>query len=480
MPAFLSIPAALFVVVVAAAHVATAQVTDIFQLDYVDPATGDLAQPDSRVFRIEVDFDSSDPAQQQLLAKNGGGYLNVFVRLDPSLEPDWVVQNDFESFENAADLDNWLHSYTVGFVDLVNVPGGIYIGELEVATFIGPEPLVKIRPPWKGLIFLPFLVNNEQWAGDNGAPSEDQEEPADDPTERDQAGPYVGNGENIVARGRTLVSPRNFPLVNERKWECTPASYARGIKYLSMIYPERFNPPDGDVVFDRLKFECDTNDANDDVLPNDDQEGTLSEWGNIHPAMDGRDRVNDIENFPLQSTFDEFKFDPNEPGFPNLIVEIQEKLNRGVAVQMDIGRSNDTNHTVNVLQIDTIQHSPSLQEYRIDFLDQNQDEEGLIQPRVKRIICNENGRFRYNEGNFSQDNPNIVLGFGIDEFFDKADFNRDRKVDGADQGLLLAAWGLCQHSPCPGDLNKDGIVNGTDLGLLLAAWGEVVPIVPDD
>ena len=475
MPAFLSIPAALFVVVVAAAHVATAQVTDIFQLDYVDPATGDLAQPDSRVFRIEVDFDSSDPAQQQLLAKNGGGYLNVFVRLDPSLEPDWVVQNDFESFENAADLDNWLHSYTVGFGDLVNLPGGIYIDALEVATFIGPEPLVKIRPPWKGLVFLPFLVDNEEWAGDNGAPSEDQEEPADDPTERDQAGPYVGSGENIVARGRTLVSPRNYPLVYERASECTPASSARGIKYLSMIYPERFNPPDGDVVFDRLKLECDTNDANTNVLPNSGHKGTFSEWEKTHPAMDGRERVNDIENFPLESTFEKFEWNPNrDPVFPDLIVKIQGMLNRGVAVQMNIQRSNGTRHSVTVMQIDTIQHSPSFQTYRIDFLDQDQYEEGPIQPRLKRILCNDFGKFGFNGGD---DYQNKITGFMADEFFDKADFNRDRKVDGGDLGELLASF----WSPFPGDydLNKDGVVNGADLGLLLAAWGEVVPIVPD-
>lgn len=47
-----------------------------------------------------------------------------------------------------------------------------------------------------------------------------------------------------------------------------------------------------------------------------------------------------------------------------------------------------------------------------------------------------------------------------------ADLNRDGTIDGADLGILLAAWG----SSGPGDLDGNGIVDGADLGLLLAAW----------
>ncbi len=53
-----------------------------------------------------------------------------------------------------------------------------------------------------------------------------------------------------------------------------------------------------------------------------------------------------------------------------------------------------------------------------------------------------------------------------------ADLNGDGKIDGADLGLLLSAWG-----PCPGcieDIDTDGDVDGGDLGLLLSAWGECV------
>jgi hypothetical protein len=49
------------------------------------------------------------------------------------------------------------------------------------------------------------------------------------------------------------------------------------------------------------------------------------------------------------------------------------------------------------------------------------------------------------------------------------DFNQSGSTDGADLGILLAAWGVTGQ---PGvDLNHDGVINGADLGELLANWG---------
>jgi hypothetical protein len=48
-----------------------------------------------------------------------------------------------------------------------------------------------------------------------------------------------------------------------------------------------------------------------------------------------------------------------------------------------------------------------------------------------------------------------------------ADINFDGFINGADLGLLLAAWGT---DACEADLNADGVVDGADLGLLLAEW----------
>lgn len=46
------------------------------------------------------------------------------------------------------------------------------------------------------------------------------------------------------------------------------------------------------------------------------------------------------------------------------------------------------------------------------------------------------------------------------------DLNGDGHVDGADMGILLAAWGNSNV----GDLNGDGVTDGADLGLMLGAW----------
>ena len=48
-----------------------------------------------------------------------------------------------------------------------------------------------------------------------------------------------------------------------------------------------------------------------------------------------------------------------------------------------------------------------------------------------------------------------------------SDLNGDGVVNGADLGILLAAWG----GSGTGDLNGDGTINGADIGILLANWG---------
>lgn len=48
------------------------------------------------------------------------------------------------------------------------------------------------------------------------------------------------------------------------------------------------------------------------------------------------------------------------------------------------------------------------------------------------------------------------------------DVNCDGIVNGADLGLMIAAWGTDDPAA---DITGDGLVNGADLGLLIAAWG---------
>jgi alpha-tubulin suppressor-like RCC1 family protein len=51
-----------------------------------------------------------------------------------------------------------------------------------------------------------------------------------------------------------------------------------------------------------------------------------------------------------------------------------------------------------------------------------------------------------------------------------ADLTLDNAVNGADLGVVLAAWGAASSNGA-GDANRDGFVNGADLAQILAAWG---------
>ena len=59
----------------------------------------------------------------------------------------------------------------------------------------------------------------------------------------------------------------------------------------------------------------------------------------------------------------------------------------------------------------------------------------------------------------------------INTYWNPADLNLDRVVNGADLALMLSeSWGPCGTN-CLQDLNLDGVVNGADFNLMMSAWG---------
>ena len=74
-------------------------------------------------------------------------------------------------------------------------------------------------------------------------------------------------------------------------------------------------------------------------------------------------------------------------------------------------------------------------------------------PRLVAIVAVDNGEFGF---------------LKLDSFLiasNPADFNGDGRVDAADLGFLISAWG----TPV-GDLDGDGTTSSSDIGLLIAAW----------
>ena len=80
-------------------------------------------------------------------------------------------------------------------------------------------------------------------------------------------------------------------------------------------------------------------------------------------------------------------------------------------------------------------------------------------------------RFRANDGGYDSQVEVAIDDLSVDGWrcsaYLQGDLNQDGSVNGADLGLLLAAWGTGGSA----DLNQDGTVNGADLGILLANWG---------
>lgn len=58
-----------------------------------------------------------------------------------------------------------------------------------------------------------------------------------------------------------------------------------------------------------------------------------------------------------------------------------------------------------------------------------------------------------------------------------ADLNGDRKVSGADIGILLGEWGTAGGNT-GADIDGNGTVSGSDLGAMLGAWGDCPVTVP--
>ena len=82
------------------------------------------------------------------------------------------------------------------------------------------------------------------------------------------------------------------------------------------------------------------------------------------------------------------------------------------------------------------------------------------------VTLNSAKKFESRESGTAAYRPTLVVNY-VPAAAIPGDVNGDGKVNGADIGILLSAWGLTSGVS---DINRDGIVNGADLGELLANW----------
>ena len=109
---------------------------------------------------------------------------------------------------------------------------------------------------------------------------------------------------------------------------------------------------------------------------------------------------------------------------------------------------------------------------------------GELKPYLNALGANIPDAFTLAVATSISDDGRVICGWGYEGafFFQEAwvvvlpgsevpcpaDLNGDGLVNGADLGIMLAAWGTADEVA---DLNGSGSVDGADLGLLLAAWG---------
>jgi hypothetical protein len=76
-------------------------------------------------------------------------------------------------------------------------------------------------------------------------------------------------------------------------------------------------------------------------------------------------------------------------------------------------------------------------------------------------------QFAAREWPIVSERPTLTIEYTIRPSGPAADLNGDGEVNGADLGLVLAAWGSADAAA---DFDDDGVVGASDLGLLLAMW----------
>ena len=260
-----------------------AQDADISQLTFLDPVTFEVTQPYSRAFRVGPRLDPANEAHRQLLEENGGGYLNVFVRLDPfDGEIEWIVQNDFELLPDETWLDSDVSSYLVGLDSVFNTPEGIPIEWLEYAQLITPEPIDEL--PLE-IEFIPLPVEEETYAPQLGGRISNLDDVIlDDPLPREVWGKFLtqsGPG-TLVDCWNTHIPSKLVDIPEEDLDECIPGSTTASVSMLSQIWGFSLGPGGVQGLHDAYTQAMDTNDCNPAIEPNAIDPHQKASWVHLY------------------------------------------------------------------------------------------------------------------------------------------------------------------------------------------------------
>lgn len=431
-----------------------------------------LAQADTCIMRIEICFDALDPASQQLLEENGGGYVNVVFRPDESMPWEWAIQNAYESVPHQMWFELGNLAYEFGSDSWEH---GVVIEAGEFGVTVLAEPAVDI-PGVTEILVRPIGRQDRVLPP---APLEDvpidpaELEPAD---EWDHLGPWIGPGVEPTRRARCLLPAQMVPHVSGAIGEDVPAAHARTVAYLGLLYGFPLDNTDfGDSIyglFEGYKYSM----------------GTES-WGTMqHSAREGRRATNQSRNLPIRTGDTEWI--PGEDAdveFGRLIGQAIDRLAHGHGVGLSItsrvgqSQAHPLGLTIHREMVVGIDEYPSPQNaasslYRIKMITGasmmgNDPMNTVIEFTVDESgeLCNPDGT-EYGPGGLLPSGK--VVYFHWDDFIPRlCDLNHDGEVDGADLAHFIGRWGTTPDgSETDGDFNGDGFINGLDLAILLGVW----------
>lgn len=312
---------------------------------------GEVLIPCSKVGVLRV---RPDPEDLQLLADNGGGFINALFAAEGGGDPQWSIQNLYLSYPN---VDYMLGSSPAVQFDL-GTENGVCVAAAGINVVLSATPLESAPPP--ELVSSSVSVVDYHAGGRNHGGSGLSSIPF-------TIGPWIGCSLPSACTPSGLANTRvpsgDLPAVDEGENGCAPGSVARSIKYMM---GDDADPAQD--IYDELY----------DDMGTDSEEGTTDQ-----NMLDGKIGYTDSHGLPIRSQLIYW----NQIGGD--LSSVMDVLGRGGDVEMLISWIPDGGHAAMVKSI--VQRDDG--SYEITYVDDPTQGDGTAENEEHVITVDGNGDF---------------------------------------------------------------------------------------
>ncbi|MBL1217471.1 MAG: hypothetical protein D8M59_08245 [Planctomycetes bacterium] len=352
---------------------------------------GDCGKPDipaSAVGRAVFTFSAADPDHQQFLAANGGGYINVLLWPDGG-DLDWVVQNLYVAYPDAATLDG------AGTSVLFRLPGIEHGQEVLTASYgtaITDQPLATADFVVDSDAEV-FLYDHLTGGGADDSPGflNGGSGCSDLPSE-------IGNWCGTTTTTTTSTSAwigevDDYPPIDEKLNHCVPASTARSLDYL-IRYHDLTRPKNGDGTgMSSQQMES----ALATVMETTRADGTwfIAPGTKKNKALIGKNKFVAEHSLPIETRFPYTSRKtgamPAQPTLDDAMTSLADKCD----VELVFARKGGGFHMVFVTQITRHEDANgTVTGYTIDYVDDAKQDNGQADEVGRSIHIKPDGTFK--------------------------------------------------------------------------------------